>query len=173
MKIMSFIWPVLICLSACGPREPGTVHYPSHRYEYTDTDPNSLKYRADVYIPVYSDIYYLDGTRRFPLTATLSLRNASLTDTLFVFEIDYFDSAGNLLRNYIDSTLMLHPMESVEFVVEEKERTGGSGANFLVRWGAMKKTVPPVIQAVMIGTEGQQGLSFTTDGIVIGEKSYE
>jgi len=86
-------------------------------------------------------IYYLNGTSRFPLTATLSLRNASLTNTLFVIEIDYFDSACNLLRNHIDRILLLHPMESVEFVVEEKERIGGSGGNFLVRWGVMKKTV--------------------------------
>ena len=173
MKIIRFIWPVLISISACGPGESGPIHYPSQRYEYTDIHPDSLQYRADVYIPVYSDIYYLDGTRRFPLTTTLSLRNASLTDPLYVLEIDYFDSAGNLLRNYIDRTLLLHPMESVEFVVEEKEKRGGTGANFLVRWGAIKKTVPPVIQAVMIGTEGQQGLSFTTEGLVIGETNLQ
>ncbi|MGC9471530.1 MAG: DUF3124 domain-containing protein [Bacteroidales bacterium] len=41
--------------------------------------------------------------------------------------------------------------------------------NFTVK----KKTVPPVIQAVMIGTEDQHGLSFTTEGLVIGETNLQ
>ena len=67
------------------------------------------------------------------------------------------------LKEYIDSTILLFPLESIEFIVDEKEITGGAGANFIVSWGANNYSDQLLIQTVMIGTEGQQGISFVTD----------
>jgi hypothetical protein len=141
--------------------------HPSHIYNFVKIDPFRLKYFETDYLPVYSDIYYQDGTKRFPITSTVSIRNTSLSDSAFVLSATYHDSYGKLLHSYIDSTLLLTPLESIELVVEEKESEGGAGANFIIEWAAIKYADQLMIQSVMIGTYGQQGVSFLSDAKVI------
>ena len=141
--------------------------YPSHNYTFVNETADMVNYLETDYVPVYSDIYHMDGTKRFLLTSTLSIRNISLSDSVYLFRSDYHDSYGVLLRSYVDSTIMLKPLESIEFVVEYKEDKGGVGANFIIEWGADVSAGQLLIQAVMTGTSNQQGLSFLTEGKVI------
>lgn len=136
-------------------------------YHFANVDKSKLAINELVYVPIYSDIYYIDSKHTFSLTATLSIRNTSFKDSVYVFSIDYYNSAGQKIRRYNESTLLLKPMESVEFVVENKDDTGGVGANFVIDWGAKAGAQKPFFQGVMIGTSGQQGISFTTEGVVI------
>ncbi|TDT45559.1 uncharacterized protein DUF3124 [Maribacter spongiicola] len=121
-----------------------------------------------VYVPIYSDIYNQTRDTRTLLTATLSIRNTSLKDSLFVSKIDYYNTEGDLVRSYIDSPIYLTPMESIDYVIEQQDTSGGSGANFLIDWYS-KKQLNPLFQAVMVGGLGAQAFSFTTDGIEIIE----
>lgn len=127
----------------------------------------NLVYQDTVYVPIYSDIYSETKEFRINLTATLSIRNTSLTDSLFIEDIDYYDTNGDLVRHYIDKdkTLLLKPMQSIEYVIEKNDTKGGTGANFLVNWGAQTRQLKPVFQGVMISTGGQQGISFVTEGV--------
>ncbi|MFK8103713.1 MAG: DUF3124 domain-containing protein [Saprospiraceae bacterium] len=75
-----------------------------------------------------------------------------------------------MVRAYVDKTLRLKPMESIDYVVEEQDELGGTGANFIIVWGAKSKHLNPLFQGVMISTMGQQGISFITDGISISRK---
>lgn len=157
---------LVILLAACGPaRMPETKHHSD--YHFTSVDRASLEQQEMVYVPIYSDIYYIDSKHTFSLTATLSIRNTSFKDSVFVFSIDYYNSGGHKVRRYNESPLLLKPMESIEFVVENSDNTGGVGANFVVEWGAKSGAQKPFFQGIMIGTTGQQGISFTTEGIVI------
>ena len=136
-------------------------------FHVANIDRSVLGLQKKVYVPIYSDIYYVDSKHTFSLTATLSIRNTSFKDSIYVFSIDYYNSTGQKVRRYNESTLLLKPMESIEFVVENKDDTGGVGANFVVEWGAKTGAQPPLCQGIMIGTTGQQGISFTSEGIVI------
>tara|TARA_R110000744_G_scaffold282063_1_gene393808 strand:+ start:55 stop:345 length:291 start_codon:yes stop_codon:yes gene_type:complete len=91
------------------------------------------------------------------LTATLSIRNTSLKDSLFVSKIDYYNTAGDLVRSYIDSPIYLTPMESIDYVIEQQDTSGGSGANFMVNWYS-KKHLNPLFQAFMVGAFGSASL---------------
>lgn len=128
------------------------------------TDSSNQSYKDTVYVPIYSDIYSVRKQKSTLLTATLSIRSTSLVDTTFINSIDYFDSHGNKIRSYIDKTLVLKPMASLDYVIERDDVAGGTGANFLVTWGADEDT-KPIFQAVMISTSGQHGLSFVTNGV--------
>ena len=119
-----------------------------------------------VYVPIYSDIYNQTRDTRTMLTATLSIRNTSIRDSLFVSTIDYYNTQGDLVRSYIDSPIYLKPMESIDYVIEQQDDSGGSGANFLIDWYS-KKQLNPLFQAVMVGGLGAQAFSFTTDGIEV------
>jgi len=165
---------LLFILAACQPEKKAEnlkkMQHPSHKYTFVDLDSKAVKYLETDYIPIYSDIYHMDGTKRFLLTSTLSIRNTSLTDPVYVFTANYNDSYGKQLRQYIDSTILLKPLESIEFVVEHEENKGGAGASFLVEWGAEKNASQLLIQAIMTGTSNQQGLSFSTEAKIIKQE---
>lgn len=166
MKPILYIVLVLLVVAACTKSKvPETKHHSSYHFEAVDQ--SSFEQAELVYIPIYSDIYFVDSKHTFSLTATLSIRNTSFKDSIYVFSIDYYNSGGQKVRRYNESTLLVKPMESVEFVVADKDDTGGVGANFVVEWGAKPGAQKPYFQGVMIGTTGQQGISFTTEGIVI------
>ncbi|MFZ5563764.1 MAG: DUF3124 domain-containing protein, partial [Thermodesulfobacteriota bacterium] len=65
------------------------------------------------------------------------------------------------------SPVTLKPLESLRYVVPERDTSGGSGANFIVEWKADKPVNPPIVESIMIGTQVQQGISFTSRGQVL------
>lgn len=169
---MRFILSIisLLTLIGCTGNNPEKIikrSHPSHIYKYIDIDKSGLEYLETDYVPIYSDIYYSNGTKRYPLTATISIRNISLTDSAYLLSAIYYDSYGNRLKDFVDSTFLVSPLESIEFVVEDVENVGGAGANFIIEWGATTYSNQLFIQSVMIGTYEQQGISFATDAIVI------
>ena len=60
-------------------------------------------------------------------------------------------------------------METVEIIIDEIDKEGGTGANFLMEWKINQTSNEPLFEGVMISTSGQQGLSFTTHGIKINK----
>lgn len=123
-----------------------------------------------LYVPAYSHIYYQDG-KEFLLATTLSIRNTSFTDSISVTSVRYYDSEGKLVKQFTQKSLQIAPMATAEFFVEERDTSGGSGANFIVEWTAPKDVTEPVVEAVMISTASQQGISLISPGRVIQERA--
>lgn len=166
MRFIIFSVLVVSLLTSCT-NEKARESNRRPEYHVANVDRGTLEIQKKVYVPVYSDIYYRDSNHTFSLTATLSIRNTSFNDSIYLFAVDYYNSQGNKIQRYNESVLMIKPMESIEFVVEDKDNAGGVGANFVVEWGSGKGSQSPFIQGIMIGTTGQQGISFTTEGIEI------
>ncbi|MEE4362751.1 MAG: DUF3124 domain-containing protein [Desulfotignum sp.] len=123
-----------------------------------------------IYVPVYSHIYIGNRERPFLLAVTLSIRNTDLNNPVVVKKATYYNSQGKLLEEYINTPVTLEKMSATRFVVHESDKSGGSGASFLVEWESEKPVSPPIIETVMIGAQTQQGISFTSRGQVIKEK---
>ena len=121
-----------------------------------------------VYVPAYSHIYHEDGKPHM-LTITMSVRNTSDENDIVVRSIRYFDTKGKEVKSYLNKPVTLGPLGTTEILVERDDATGGSGANFLVDWVAANPIPEPIIEAVMIGTTGKQGISFARNGRVIRE----
>lgn len=119
-----------------------------------------------VYVPAYSHIYHHVGDA-FLLATTLSIRNTDPRDSLTVTSVRYYHTDGQLVRHNLRDPRTLGPLQSMEFVVEEQDVSGGSGANFIVEWRAEGAVNPPVVEAVMISTRSGQGISFTSRGVPI------
>ncbi|MEZ4970852.1 MAG: DUF3124 domain-containing protein [Flavobacteriaceae bacterium] len=119
-----------------------------------------------VYIPIYSEIYNRTKDAKVLLTATLSIRNTSEADTLFLSRVDYFNTEGALVRRYLEQSIYLKPLETIDYVIEEKDGEGGTGANFLIDWYA-ERPLNPLFQAVMLGAVSNQAFSFTTEGVIV------
>ncbi|MBU1341877.1 MAG: DUF3124 domain-containing protein [Proteobacteria bacterium] len=122
-----------------------------------------------VYVPVYSHIYYGDQERTFNLTTTLSIRNTNLKKDVMLHSIDYFDSNGELLKNYLEAPIVLKKFSTIRYVIKATDKRGGSGAKFIVRWKSKDLSNAPLIEAIMISTQSQQGISFVSRGQAIHE----
>ncbi|AEV31325.1 Protein of unknown function (DUF3124) [Owenweeksia hongkongensis DSM 17368] len=117
------------------------------------------------YLSVYSQIYSYSPETTFPLTATVSIHNTSLSDSIFITKADYYNTHGELIRNYINKPIFVKPLESLQIVINETDGSGGTGANFVFDWLTQNEGNEPFFEAVMISTSGQQGMSFTTKGV--------
>ena len=122
-----------------------------------------------VYVPVYSHVYARGG-RPFLLETTLSIRNVNPDHPITVVSVRYYDTAGKLVKQYLSEPLGLAPLATTEFVVEQRDSSGGSGANFLVEWVADREVHEPIIEAVMVGFDATRSVSFVCPGRVIEEK---
>ena len=120
-----------------------------------------------IYVPAYSHIYSGNRARPFLMTVTLSIRNIDPRHEIKITNVDYYETQGRLVVKYADSAVTLAPLESLRYIVPEKDNSGGSGANFIVEWTSAICVNPPIVEAVMIGTQSQQGISFTSRGQVI------
>lgn len=119
-----------------------------------------------VYVPSHSHIYTKDGTPQ-DLAVTLSIHNVSIERELVIDEVKYYGTSGKLLEEYLAKPIVLAPLQTVEYFVPIQDRRGGSGANFVVGWHADSPVVRPLVEAVMVHTQGPQGFAFVSTGIEI------
>jgi hypothetical protein len=171
MKYLSYIL-IILFLSCHVDRteKKKKKSFPSHRYTFVDVKKSDLNYCEKNYLPVYSEIYHMDGRHSFKLATTVSIRNSSMTDSAYVFTATHYDSYGKKLAEYVDKPVLLTPLESIEFVVHDDGPIGGAGDNFIIDWGAVKYSNQLLIQAIMIGTYNQQSVSFLSNAKVIERK---
>ncbi|MEE4314168.1 MAG: DUF3124 domain-containing protein [Desulfofustis sp.] len=127
-------------------------------------DPTSKTTGQTVYVPAYSHIYHGNKDAPLLLSVTLSIRNVDQDNPITVSVVDYHETQGELLKQFIDTPLVLGPLGSERFIIPQNDRSGGSGANFIVVWQAESPVNPPIIETVMIGTQSQLGISFTSRG---------
>ena len=133
------------------------------------TEPPSLTKGQTVYVPAYSHIYHGNKDTPLLLSVTLSIRNIDPKSSLTVTAVNYHETDGPLVKEYVKKPVVLGPLGSERFVVPQKDNTGGSGANFIVEWHSNKPINPPIIETVMIGTQSQLGISFTSRGQAVGQ----
>ncbi len=120
-----------------------------------------------LYVPVYSHIYHHNRQEIFELAVTLSIRNTDLTNPIIVTSVRYHNSEGKLVKQYLERPIQLDALASTDFFINRNDTSGGLGANFIVEWVAQTEISEPIVEAVMIGTDFQQGISFISPSKVI------
>ena len=160
-----FRWLLILCVAVCVVPLLGLWIYLDWRFRSFETD---LSYR-----PPHASGVETVNPGELPLnpvqTATLSIRNTDLKQEILVTSVRYYDTSGQEVKSHVDKPLRVGALATVEFVVARDDTTGGSGANFIVEWIASRPVSPPVIETVMIGTSGNQGISFARTATVIEE----
>ncbi len=129
-----------------------------------ETYPANAQVRRTVYVPAYPAIRIMSGRSRIDLATTLSIHNTSREKPLLLERVDYHDTDGELIQGYMEEPVALKPLGTIEMFVAGEDRRGGTGANFVVDWAADGPISEPVIEAVMIGTQGNATYSFVSPG---------
>ncbi|HSO10711.1 MAG TPA: DUF3124 domain-containing protein [Desulfoprunum sp.] len=117
-----------------------------------------------VYVPAYSHIYHGNKNAKLLLSVTLSIRNVDPDNPITITVVDYYETQGKLVRQFVKAPVSLGPLGSERYIIPQDDSSGGSGANFIVKWQAAAPANPPIIETVMIGTQSQLGISFTSRG---------
>lgn len=165
MKILFYILVAFFILESCD--EPKTLSSTkSENWEkrmLTTKMPDSL-IQASSFLSIYSQIYMRNEDVQSDLTATVSLHNPNKKDTLYVNSATYYNTHGDPIRSYFSKTIYIKPLETVQIIIDESDKEGGTGANFIFDWQSKKSSDDPIFEAIMISTYGQQGISFVTQG---------
>jgi hypothetical protein len=119
-----------------------------------------------VYVPVYSEVPYGNADRngkpaKWLLSATLTIRNTDPFTPLTLRSIRYFDTDGNVIRDYPTGD-KIGPLGTREIFVPHSDQSGGSGANFIVVWDAEKAINAPIIEAIHAYFFDSRGLVFVS-----------
>ena len=134
------------------------------------SQPRGMTLKETVYVPAYSSIFHSDKKKEFNLTVTLSIHNVDTKKLIVIDTIDFYNTSGKKIRSYVAASgRNLKPLETYNLVIRESDVSGGVGGNFIVKWHAASPANSPVIETIMIGTRGQQGISFTSRGVTIEE----
>ncbi len=140
--------------------------------EYSWENYNSSNAFGEIlYIPVYSSIYH-QSDRTFDLTATLSIHNIDINSDITVIKINYYNTDGDLVRSFSKNDIVLNPLQSKQFVIKQTDISGGTAAKFIIQWVSEKQVLKPMVEAVMISTSAQQGISFKTESRIISSIGF-
>lgn len=173
MRIYPFFYSLVAVffLTACtspSPSQQANSPQKAPSPQVVNVDKNFKRIAGQtIYVPVYSHIYHDDGKKTFNLAATLSIRNTDLEHSIVVTFVRYYDTNGQLVRQYLEQPIQLNPLASKDFVIDATDTSGGAGAKFIVEWVAQTQVTEPIIEAVMIGSGYHQGISFISPGKVI------
>lgn len=168
--LLSYLILIGLILCSCTPSE--TPKEPVSQLKTVTLD-DTVKIIAGktVYVPVYSHIYIWQRNQTMDLTATLSIRNTDLNNSIIITSVNYYDGNGKLVRKYLEQAVELSPLAAIDFVINQEDTTGGVGASFIVDWVTQKPVSEPVIEAVMINVGGNQGVSLLSPGRVIKSRA--
>ncbi len=120
-----------------------------------------------IYVPIYSNIFLHDSRRTIDLAAILSIHNVDPEHPISLNKVAHHNTAGKLIRDYLEKPVVLAPFETRTVVIEKSDTTGGAGANFIVEWSSETPAISPLVEALMVNLSSSQGISFTTQGKVI------
>jgi len=102
--------------------QAGSVHKgvadPVHLFQtsLTVTIPHNAHVHCTVYVPAYPAIRIMSGRSRVDLATTLSIHNTSREKFLLLKQIDYHDTDGKLIQGYLDKSVALKPLGTIELL---------------------------------------------------------
>jgi hypothetical protein len=178
MNLKPYRWVYLtataIAFAACSNRPVSLQQQPilerAASLPKVTLDRKKIAIGQTIYVPIYSHIYHQNNRdNAINLSATLSIRNTDLKNSIIITAVRYYNTNGQLLKHEIQSPVELRPLASTDFFIAANDLIGGSGANFIVEWVAQTIVEEPIVEAVMISTSSTQGISFISRGKVINQ----
>ena len=127
-----------------------------------------------LYLPIYSHMLYgnlgKSGKASYVLlSALVSIRNTDAKRPLRVLSARYFDTNGKLLAERVPTPILIPPFGTLELFVELNDASGGSGANFIIKWDAEQPVSPPLVESLHANMDGGKAVIFMTQSVPLAE----
>jgi hypothetical protein len=124
-----------------------------------------------IYVPAYSAVAIANNSQLYQLAITLGVRNTDRSLPIVIHSIRYHRQDGSLVRDFLKTPVRVAPLAVLEFFIHEDDTSGGTASSFLVDWAGNPAVSAPVVETVMVGTAGTQGISFTCPGRVVADRT--
>ena len=120
-----------------------------------------------LYLPIYSHIFFGNVGRsgtpsQVALSTLVSIRNTDPGRPLRVLSARYYDTNGKMLGERVQKPAVILPLGTLELFIERNDLSGGSGANFIIKWDASTPINPPLVEALHVNMDGGKAVVFTT-----------
>jgi hypothetical protein len=127
-----------------------------------------------LYLPIYSHMSYGNLGRsgkasQVLLSALVSIRNTDGKRPIRILSARYFDTNGKLLSERVAAPTVIPPYGTLELFVELNDASGGSGANFIVKWEAEQPVNPPLVESLHANMDGGKAVIFMTQSVPLVE----
>jgi hypothetical protein len=127
-----------------------------------------------LYLPIYSHMLYGNVGKsgkvsQVLLSALVSIRNTEGQRPLRILSARYYDTHGKLLSERVPKPIVIPPYGTHELFVELNDASGGSGANFVIRWDAEAPINPPLVEALHANMDGGKAVVFMTQSVPIAD----
>jgi len=122
-----------------------------------------------LYVPAYSEVLLGGRDLTHELVVTLAVHNTELDAPIIIQSVRYYDTDGQLVRDYVPEPIEVSPLATTGFLVEAQDTIGGWGSNFIVEWVAEEPVSEPIVEAVMVSRSGTHGISLISLGRVISQ----
>ena len=127
-----------------------------------------------LYLPIYSHMLYgnlgKNGRASHVLLSTLvSIRNTDGKRPLRINSARYYDTHGKLLGERVPQPVQIPPLGTLEIFVELNDASGGSGANFIIKWEADSALNPPLVEGLHANMDGGKAVIFMTQAIPVSD----
>ncbi len=167
IRLHSFILILFIALSCIEKQKP-LPKSDKLNLKLSDIQRDEIVFTEKVFVPMYSsDLENTSLSESYLFTTQLSIENTDNKNPIFIDNISYYNSAGQKVEEYSDSSLVLNPLEKKEILIASNELMANQTSSFIVEWQAIDSNSRPLIQGVMLGKEKSTGLSYINKGKVI------
>ncbi len=127
-----------------------------------------------LYLPIYSHMLYGNlgksgKASNVLLSALVSIRNTDIKRSIRVLSARYFDTGGKLLGERVPAPTAVPPLGTLELFVELNDASGGSGANFIIKWDAEQPVNPPLVESLHVNMDGGKAVIFMTQSVPLTE----
>lgn len=166
-RLLLALVAILIFLPSCDQKAaevPATI---TETEQALPAGPIKVASGSMVYVPAYARIYSYKEGQTMALVTTLAIHNTDPESSLVLRSVRYFAEDGSMLHEYLKQPRLLKPMATAIYHLYPEKPNTGTGSNAVVEWVSEKKISKPIIEAVMISTEGTQGISFISPGYPI------
>jgi len=117
-----------------------------------------------IYAPLYQEAVIDHRGRRLDLAATVYVRNLSQKHPLTIESVTLVDGKGKAGPQCTEGKQRLAPLATLR-LLPPRCPAGTGQPSILVRWSCAQAVQPPLVEVLMMGTAGQQGISLTSQGV--------
>lgn len=125
-----------------------------------------------LFLPIYSHMLYGNlgksgKASNVLLSALVSIRNTDGKHPLRVLSARYYDTHGKMLGERVPTPTPVPPLGTLELFVELNDASGGSGANFIIKWAAEQPINPPLVESLHANMDGGKAVIFMTQSVPV------
>ena len=118
-----------------------------------------------LYLSIYSHVLHGDpAPTRTYVSVSVSIRNTDPALPIRVRSAEYYDTSGKRIKEFLPTALVIPPMGTHELFIPPTDKSGGSGANFVIVWDSQSPANPPIVEGVHALLSGGRSVVFTTQG---------